>query len=87
MPRIKSSIKDVRKNRKQRVINKTNMASLRTVLKKARLSSGDERPAQVKKAVMAIDKAVQNGWIHKNAAARYKSHLTRTKKAAAVAAA
>jgi len=81
MPRIKSSIKDVRKNRKQRAINRANMSSLRTAIRKARISTSEDKVAAIRNAYKVIDKAVQNGLIHKNTGARYKSRLTRTTKA------
>jgi small subunit ribosomal protein S20 len=82
MPRIKSSVKDVRKNRKQRELNKASMSTLKTALRKARSSSDEEKPATTKKAIKTIDKAIQNGLIPKNRGSRYKSRLTSTKKAA-----
>ncbi|MEW6516111.1 MAG: 30S ribosomal protein S20 [candidate division FCPU426 bacterium] len=86
MPRIKSSIKDVRKNRAQRTINRQRLASLKTVLRRIRATGQDQRPAAIREAYHAIDKAVQAGLIHKNAGARYKSRLTKAPAAAATAA-
>ncbi|MCK5241205.1 30S ribosomal protein S20 [bacterium] len=82
MPRIKSSVKDVRKNQKQRAINRANMSTLKTALRKARNSSSEDKPTTTKTAIKTIDKAVQNKLIPKNTGARYKSRLTRIKKTA-----
>ncbi len=85
MPRIKSSIKDVRKNRAQRAINKMRMSALKTTLRKARESAGKNEPAVINQTYHVIDKAVKSGLIHANTGARYKSRLTRTKREAASA--
>ena len=81
MPNHKSAEKRVRQNEKRRDINKSNRTRLRTSLKKLRtaLSGGDA--GQINTALPAtvstIDKAVQKGVLHRNAAARHKSRLTR----------
>lgn len=81
MPNHKSAEKRVRQNEKRRDINKSNRTRLRTSLKKLRtaLSGGDA--GQINTAlpgtVSTIDKAVQKGVLHRNAAARYKSRLTK----------
>lgn len=83
MPRIKSSIKDVRKNRAQRAINQQRVSAFRTVLRRVRGTSQEKRAAAIQEAYHAIDKAVKSGIIHKNTAARYKSRLTKAPAAAA----
>ena len=81
MPNHKSSEKRVRQSEKRRLVNKSNRGRLRTSLKKLRaaLSTGkaDELNALLPVTVSTIDKAVQKGVLHRNAAARYKSRLTR----------
>jgi small subunit ribosomal protein S20 len=80
MPNHKSAEKRVRQNEKRRVINRSNRTRLRTVIKKLRaaLAGGDatQAGALLPETVSTIDKAVQKGVLHRNAAARYKSRLT-----------
>jgi small subunit ribosomal protein S20 len=80
MPNHKSAEKRVRQNEKRRDINRGNRGRLRTGIKKLRaaLESGETGAAQelLPKTVSLIDKAVQKGVLHRNAAARYKSRLT-----------
>jgi small subunit ribosomal protein S20 len=80
MPNHKSAEKRVRQNEKRREINRGNRGRLRTGVKKLRaaLESGDAGAAQelLPTTVSLIDKAVQKGVLHRNAAARYKSRLT-----------
>jgi small subunit ribosomal protein S20 len=80
MPNHKSAEKRVRQNEKRRDINRGNRGRLRTGIKKLRaaLESGDTGSAQelLPQTVSLIDKAVQKGVLHRNAAARHKSRLT-----------
>ena len=80
MPNHKSAEKRVRQNEKRRVINRGNRTKVRTYIKKVRaaLDSGksDELQSVLPETISVIDKAVQKGVMHKNAAARYKSRLT-----------
>lgn len=80
MPNHKSAEKRMRQNEKRRDINRGNRGRLRTGVKKLRaaLESGDTGSAQelLPKTVSLIDKAVQKGVLHRNAAARHKSRLT-----------
>ena len=80
MPNHKSAEKRMRQNEKRRVINRNNRGRLRTGIKKLRaaLDSGDQAAVQglLPETVSLIDKAVQKGALHRNAAARYKSRLT-----------
>ncbi len=80
MPNHKSAEKRVRQSEKRRVINRGNRSKVRTYIKKVRtaLDSGknDEIQSALTETVSVIDKAVQKGVMHKNAAARYKSRLT-----------
>lgn len=81
MPNHKSAEKRVRQNENRRKINKNNRTALRTALKKFRaaVASKDANAGQelLPATVSRIDKAVQKGILHKNAAARHKSRLTR----------
>ena len=80
MPNHKSAEKRVRQNEKRNEINRGNRGRLRTGIKKLRaaLESGEAGAAQelLPGTVSLIDKAVQKGVLHRNAAARYKSRLT-----------
>jgi len=80
MPNHKSAEKRVRQSEKRRVINRGNRSKVRTYIKKVRaaLDSGkkDEIESALPETISVIDKAVQKGVMHKNAAARYKSRLT-----------
>ena len=80
MPNHKSAEKRVRQNEKRREINRTNRGRLRTSIKKLRaaLTTGDNKTTQelLPETISTIDKAVQKGVLHRNAAARYKARLT-----------
>ncbi len=80
MPNHKSAEKRVRQSEKRRQINRSHRTRLRTSIKKLRgaLTSADagELKTLLPETISTIDKAVQKGVLHKNAAARYKSRLT-----------
>ncbi len=80
MPNHKSAEKRQRQNEKRRLVNRSNRGRLRTGIKKLRgaLEGGDAGAANalLPETVSLIDKAVQKGVLHRNAAARYKSRLT-----------
>jgi small subunit ribosomal protein S20 len=80
MPNHKSSEKRVRQSEKRRDVNRNNRGRLRTSIKKLRaaLSEGDAQEINtlLPATISTIDKAVQKGVLHRNAAARYKSRLT-----------
>jgi small subunit ribosomal protein S20 len=80
MPNHKSSEKRVRQSEKRRLVNKSNRGRLRTSIKKLRTAMAggntDELNTLLPTTISTIDKAVQKGVLHRNAAARYKSRLT-----------
>ncbi len=80
MPNHKSAEKRVRQNEKRRVINRNNRSRLRNAIKKLRaaLTGGDANTLQqlLPETVSRIDKSVQKGVLHRNAAARHKARLT-----------
>ena len=80
MPNHKSAEKRVRQNEKRRLINRGHRSKVRTYIKKmhAALDSGKGEDVQnvLPEVMSVIDKSVQKGVLHKNAAARYKSRLT-----------
>ena len=81
MPITKSAQKQLRKSRDRRLRNRAAKSSLRTAIKKVRagLEKRDTETAAkaLAEAAPLIDKAAGKGFIHKNAAARYKSRLDR----------
>jgi small subunit ribosomal protein S20 len=80
MPNHKSAEKRMRQSERRRTINRHNRAKLRTSVKKLRgvLEGSDKAQANtlLPQTVSEIDKAVQKGVLHRNAAARQKSRLT-----------
>ena len=80
MPNHKSSEKRMRQSEKRRVINRGHRTKVRTYIKKLRnaLESGkvDEINQTLPETMSVIDRSVQKGVLHANAAARYKSRLT-----------
>ena len=80
MPNHKSAEKRVRQSEKRRVINRSHRSKVRTYIKKLRtaLDSGNSNDVQaaLPEVMSVIDKSVQKGVLHKNAASRYKSRLT-----------
>jgi small subunit ribosomal protein S20 len=80
MPNHKSAEKRMRQNEKRRDVNRSNRGRLRTSIRKLRtaLTAGDATTVQelLPATISTIDKAVQKGVLHRNAAARYKSRLT-----------
>jgi small subunit ribosomal protein S20 len=80
MPNHKSAEKRVRQNERRRVVNRSNRTRLRTAVKNLRGSlakgSGKDAAELLPKTISEIDKAVQKGVLHRNAAARQKSRLT-----------
>jgi small subunit ribosomal protein S20 len=79
MAQIKSQIKRIGTNEKARVRNQAFRSKVRTQVKKftAAVAAKDNAAAQLElaKSVSLIDQAVAKNVIHKNAAARQKSHI------------
>lgn len=80
MANLKSSKKDLRRIAKRTEKNRAVKSSLKTFIKKAKTQAAQDAQAPtsaeaLNRAVKALDKAVQNGVIHKNQAARRKSRL------------
>ncbi|MBY0488224.1 MAG: 30S ribosomal protein S20 [Gemmatimonadaceae bacterium] len=80
MPNIKSAKKDLRKSRAAAVRNRAQRSALRTAVKKAKAANAaaDDRLT----AASLLDRAARKGLIHKNAAARQKSRIAKSAKAA-----
>jgi small subunit ribosomal protein S20 len=80
MPNHKSAEKRVRQTERRRVVNRSNRGRLRTTIKELRSALGKDSSKAaadlLPKTISEIDKAVQKGVLHRNAAARHKSRLT-----------
>ncbi|MDQ3013181.1 MAG: 30S ribosomal protein S20 [Acidobacteriota bacterium] len=80
MPNHRSAEKRDRQNVSRNAINTTNRTRLRTSIKKLRavIDTGNSQEAQalLPETISAIDKSVQKGILHRNAAARHKARLT-----------
>lgn len=81
MPNIKSAAKRVEVTKIRTLRNASIKSALKTTLKKFEeaIAKANVEDAKVGllKAVKALDKAVTKGILHKNAAARKKSRLTK----------
>lgn len=75
-----SALKRARQTEKRTAQNRANKSSFRTALQKFRKALKSDDSAQAKSTfsvtVSLIDKAVRQGVIHKNTAARYKARLS-----------
>lgn len=80
MPNIKSAIKRVKVTKKKTLQNNMKKSALRTTLKKAKsdiATNAADTQESLRLAVKALDRAAANKLIHKNAAARKISRLTK----------
>jgi small subunit ribosomal protein S20 len=81
MANVKSAMKRMRQSERRRVRNAAIRSAVRTAVKGARetLGTGQAEPARdaLLRTIRVLDKAVAKGVLHKNAAARKKSRLTR----------
>jgi small subunit ribosomal protein S20 len=75
VPNTASAKKAMRKSRAATVRNRAQRSALRTALKKAKqpAATGQDRA----RAVTLLDRAARKGLIHRNAAARQKSHIAK----------
>lgn len=82
MANHQSAIKRNRQSQKRRAINRSNAQRLRTQLKKIKLAVEAKNKEDVQKllgpTLSLIDKSVQKGVLHKNAASRNKSRVMLT---------
>jgi small subunit ribosomal protein S20 len=80
MANHKSAEKRARQADRRNEANRRNRGRLRTEIKKLRAAIEEGNSAEAKSllggTVSLIDKSIQKGIIHQNAAARYKSRLT-----------
>lgn len=81
MANIKSAQKRIRQNERLRASNRARRSTLRTAVKKLRIAieagDGEQARSLLLPTLSLIDVTAQKGVIHDNAAARYKSRLTR----------
>jgi small subunit ribosomal protein S20 len=81
MPIIKSSMKDLRRTARRTVRNRAAKGKLRSSTKRVRATlaskQADAAKQHLAEAVPILDRAVSQGILHKNAAARQKSRLMR----------
>ena len=78
MANIKSAKKRILTNEKSAMRNKSIKSDLKTAIKKADAAiaeNSNDKQTAVKAAVKKIDMAASKGILHKNTAARKKSHL------------
>ncbi|MFI5174056.1 MAG: 30S ribosomal protein S20 [Terriglobia bacterium] len=77
----KSALKRVRQTLRRTQVNRRNLSRLRTQIKSLRkiMASGNAEEAgkSLKSAISLIDASVTKGVVHRNAANRYKSRLTK----------
>ncbi len=80
VPNIKSAKKRVKVNRTKAAANKARKSNLKTMIKKAELAAATNAPdkeAVVRAAIKRVDQACAKNLLHKNNAARKKSHLAK----------
>jgi small subunit ribosomal protein S20 len=86
MPHTKSAKKRHRQSEERRLVNRATRSIIKTKIKKVHESVAKQDIAsaesQVKDTTVTLDRAAARGVIHKNAAARTKSRLSRALKAA-----
>ncbi|HUQ72416.1 MAG TPA: 30S ribosomal protein S20 [Planctomycetaceae bacterium] len=81
MPNTESAKRGHRKSERRRIINKSQRSTLKTTIKKVRVSAGASDAESAKTAlgtaIKKLDQGAGKHLIHKNKAARLKSRLTK----------
>lgn len=81
MANIRSALKRIRQSEKRRMRNAAVRSSVRSAVKGARAALSatavEEARTAVARTIQVLDKAVTKGVLHRNAAARKKSRLSR----------
>jgi small subunit ribosomal protein S20 len=72
-----STKKRLRQTKRAQAVNKANKTRVKTQLKKARAAEGGDLQKMLPETYSVIDRAVRKGVMHKNAAARLKSRLSK----------
>lgn len=79
MAHTKSALKRIRQSRKRHALNRMHLTRLRHQIKRLRQAMEAKDTARAKQllepTISLIDKSIQKGVIHDNAADRYKSRL------------
>ncbi len=79
MANTRSALKRMRQNEQRRLRNSAVRSRMKAVVKTTRMAlgeaPGEAAHAQVKRAAIAVDRAVSKGVLHRNTAARMKSRL------------
>ncbi len=78
MPNSKQAAKRLRQDDSRRVRNKSTRSAMKTAVKKVlTATTKEEASTALPTAMKKVDKAMKNSVVHKNAAARIKSQLSR----------
>jgi len=78
MPNTNQAKKRMRQDERKRMLNKQMKSRMRSAIKKVlQAENPDQAQAAIPEAMKRIDKAAKRHIIHDNAAARYKSRVTR----------
>ncbi|RCX16632.1 SSU ribosomal protein S20P [Anaerobacterium chartisolvens] len=80
MPNIKSAIKRVKVSQTKTLNNTARKSALKTAIRKCKEGIAKKEPTAAEaltEAIKALDKAAAKNLLHKNAAARKKSRLTK----------
>ena len=78
MAHHKSAKKRIRQSEKRKLLNRFKKVTMRTAIKKLRLTTDkDEAATLLPSVVSSVDRAAKSNIIHKNNAANVKSKLTK----------
>ncbi|HYB44769.1 MAG TPA: 30S ribosomal protein S20 [Candidatus Methylomirabilis sp.] len=80
MANTRSAIKRIKQNEKRRQRNRATRSEIRSSVKSARTALAAKSPESaeaVREAIRTLDRAVTQGVLHRNTAARRKSSLAR----------
>ena len=77
MSHSKQAAKRNRQSEKRRTLNKAVRSRMKTAIKRVGAADAGSRPQSLAEAMKRIDKAAKTNVIHDNAAARYKSRVSR----------
>jgi small subunit ribosomal protein S20 len=79
MANHKSAVKRYHQSERRRLVNRSSLRRLRTQMKRIHLALSSKNVEQAREllspTLSLIDKSIQKGVLHKNAAARHKSNL------------
>lgn len=76
LPNTKSALKRLRQSQRRRAANKAKLSRLKTAIKRVRLATEPDPASKAfRHAARLLDRAVSQGLVHRNTAARNKSRL------------